>query len=182
MTNALTRRAALKSIAGLSIAPGLSHAQPATGLHVVPARADRTGQPHHVAGVDSYIDFKVLTAETGGGSFVIENRDMARGGPPRHIHYAQEEWFYLVDGGEIVMEIGDRKLTLKPGDSVLAPRNVPHVWAYVGDRPGRMVIAFTPAGKMEDFFTQQGKSTAATPDPRIFETHGMKVVGPPLKV
>ncbi len=65
---------------------------------------------------------------------------------------------------------------------MLAPRNVPHVWAYVGARPGRMIIAFTPAGDMEDFFVQQGKPTAVVGDARVFEAHGMKGIGPPLKM
>jgi len=58
---------------------------------------------------------------------------MVRGGLPRHIHYEQEEWFYFVEGSdEVLMEVGETKLRLKPGDSVLVPRNVPHVWAYLG--------------------------------------------------
>ena len=63
-----------------------------------------------------------------------------------------------------------------------ARQDVPHVWAYVGDTPGRMMIAFTPAGDMEDFFIQQSKPTAVVGDPGIFATHGMKVLGPPLKM
>jgi mannose-6-phosphate isomerase-like protein (cupin superfamily) len=148
---------------------------------VVRARTDRTGQSHTVPQVESRIDFKVLTAETGGSLFVLENRDMVRGGPPRHVHPAQDEWFYLIEGGELAIEIGDRVLRLKPGDSVLAPRNVPHVWAYAGDTPGRMIVAFTPAGTMEDFFAQT-TAPGAVADPKVFETHGMRVVGPPLRV
>src|SRR5579864_522252 len=36
----------------------------------------------------------------------------------------------------VLMEVGETKLRLKPGDSVLAPRNVAHVWAYLGQQPG----------------------------------------------
>ena len=46
-------------------------------VHVVRARADRTGEPHTVPQVDSRLDFKVLTADTGGSLFVLENRDMS---------------------------------------------------------------------------------------------------------
>ena len=107
---------------------------------------------------------------------------MVRGGPPRHIHFEQEEWFFLVEGGEVVMEIGNQKVRLQPGDSVLAPRNVAHVWAYLGDRPGRMLFAFTPAGRIEDFFVQTSKPDAVMGDQRLFEAHDMKVVGPPLSI
>jgi hypothetical protein len=34
----------------------------------------------------------------------------------------------------------------------LGPRQVPHTWAFVGDSTGRVLISFTPAGKMEAFF------------------------------
>ena len=151
-------------------------------VHVVNARTDRTGVPHKAARADSPLDFKVLTAETHGALFILENRDMVRGGPPRHVHYDQEEWFCLIEGGEVAMEIGEQKLRLKPGDSVLAPRNVPHVFAYLGEEPGRMLFAFTPAGSIEDFFIQTSKPDAKVGDQRLFESHRMKVVGPPLLV
>jgi mannose-6-phosphate isomerase-like protein (cupin superfamily) len=116
-----------------------------------------------------------------GALFIMENRKMVRGGPPRHIHYEQEEWFYFVEGSdEVRMEVGETKLRLKPGDSVLAPRNVPHVWAYLGQQPGRMLFAFTPAARIESFFEETSKPDAKANDPSRFERHGMKLVGPPL--
>ncbi len=54
-------------------------------------------------------------------------------------------------------------MTLKPGDSVLGPRRVPHVWAYTGAGPGRILIAFTPAGKMEAFFRDITRADAMPP-------------------
>jgi mannose-6-phosphate isomerase-like protein (cupin superfamily) len=58
----------------------------------------------------------------------------------------QAEWFYALEG-EFSIEVGQERITLKPGDSLLAPRKVPHVWAYVGATRGRILIAFMPAGK-----------------------------------
>ena len=84
---------------------------------------------------------------------VIENEFHATGGPARHLHFNQDEWFYSLQG-EFLFEIGSQKMLLKPGDSVLAPRQVPHVWAFSGSplqKPGRILIAFLPAGKMEAF-------------------------------
>lgn len=124
---------------------------------------------------------KFSLMKTGGALFIMENRNMVRGGPPRHIHYEQEEWFYFVEGNdEVVMEVGEKRLRLKPGDSVLAPRNVPHVWAYLGQQPGKMLFAFTPAGRIESFFEETSKPDAKVNDPSRFERHGMKLVGPPL--
>ena len=181
----LDRRSLLTALAALPLAPYLAiveHAPHAPqSLQVVPAGADRTGHPHKAARANSHLDFKVLTRETNGALFIMENRNMIRGGPPRHIHYEQEEWFYFVEGSDdIVMEIGEKKLRLKPGDSVLAPRNVSHVWAYLGEQPGRMLFAFTPAASIESFFEETSKANAKVNDPTRFERHRMKLVGPPL--
>ena len=66
------------------------------------------------------------------GLFVIENTFHAKGGPARHLHYHQDEWFYSIEG-EFILEVGDQRLRLRTGDSLLAPRKMPHVWAYVGN-------------------------------------------------
>ncbi|HEY9138225.1 MAG TPA: cupin domain-containing protein, partial [Terriglobus sp.] len=123
--------------------------------HVVPADADLLGETHSLG--FSRMCFKVSSAETAGGVFLMEHENLTKGGPYRHVHPAQDEWLYAM-AGEFRVEIGDQKLTLKPGDSVLMPRKVPHVWAQVGDSPGKLLIAFTPAGRMEDFFRDFGKT------------------------
>ena len=133
----LNRRSLLRAVTALPFASWLATPEDGTqAVQVVQAGADRTGQPHKAVRAGSHLDFKVLTRETNGGMFVMENMNMSRGGPPRHVHFEQEEWFCLIEGGDVVMEIGEQKLRLKPGDSVLAPRNVPHVWAYIGEQPG----------------------------------------------
>lgn len=178
----LDRRSVLKFFATLPLGSFSSIAdEQKSAIHLVEAGTDRTGQPHKAARANSHLDFKVLTDESSGALFIMENRNMVRGGPPRHVHYEQEEWFYFIEGSdEVLMEIGETKLRLKPGDSIFAPRNVPHVWAYLGQQPGRMLFAFTPAAKIESFFQETSKPGAKVNDPGRFERHGMKLVGPPL--
>jgi hypothetical protein len=87
--------------------------------------------------------------------------------------------------GEFAFEVGDEKFRLKPGDSAFAPRTVPHVWACVSDKPGTLLAAVSPAGTFETFMRALTKLTKPpTPEEleKAFVTHGMKVVGPPLKV
>ncbi len=130
----------------------------------------------------SEISFKAVPKDNN-GLFVIENTFHAKGGPAKHLHYEQDEWFYAVEG-DFILEVGQERFTLKPGDSLLAPRKIPHVWAYTGDGPrGRMLITFMPAGKMEAFFREVTKANAMPPqDPQLWKTHGMELLGPPLKV
>lgn len=106
----------------------------------------------------------------------------ARGGPARHLHYDQDEWFYVLDG-EFLIEVGADRYTFLPGDSLLAPRTAPHVWASIGTPHGRILITFLPAGRMEAFFREVTKANAMPPqDPDLWRAHGMELVGPPLAV
>ena len=132
----------------------------------------------------SWIDFKVSTADTGGAFFMIEQRELRRFGPPRHVHPNQDEWFRPL-AGTFRVEVGDDKFLIGPGDLLFAPRNVPHVWTHVEEEPGGMLVAFQPAGKMEAFFHEFTKFAAMPPanDMRgLFHDHEMEIVGPPLSL
>jgi mannose-6-phosphate isomerase-like protein (cupin superfamily) len=145
----------------------------------IAAGEDRFGE-HRGLGISS-IAFKVVPQD-GSGLLILENTFRAKGGPARHLHYNQEEWFYAVEG-EFIFEIGQEKFRLKPGDSLLAPRKVPHVWAYTGSTRGRILIAFMPAGKMEAFFRKVTQANAMPPqDPELWRAHDMELLGPPLSV
>ena len=147
--------------------------------HFVAAAFDRSGEVRGL-GV-SLVDFKVLP-EDGGGMLVLENTFHAKGGPAKHLHHDQDEWFYVLEG-EFVLEVGDKRFELTPGASVLAPRGVPHVWAFVGDAPGRILVAFSPAGEMAAFFRLVTRANAMPPqDPALWRAHGMELLGPPLRV
>jgi mannose-6-phosphate isomerase-like protein (cupin superfamily) len=129
----------------------------------------------------STITFKMVPKDST-GLLIIENTFRAKGGPARHLHYEQDEWFYAVEG-EFIIEVGSERFRLNPGDSVLAPRNMPHVWAFVGEQVGRMLITFMPAGKMESFFREVTKANAMPPqEPALWQAHGMALLGPPLAI
>lgn len=130
----------------------------------------------------STISFKVVPQDSS-GIFIIENSFREKGGPARHLHYEQDEWFYALEG-EFAFELGAEKFRLKPGDSLFGPRKVPHGWAFTGGALlGRILIAFLPAGQMEAFFREVTKTNAMPPqDPKLWQAHGMELLGPPLAV
>ena len=143
----------------------------------VAAGEDRFGE-HRGLGI-SVIAFKVVPQDSS-GLLVIENTFHAKGGPARHLHFDQDEWFYAVEG-EFIIEVGQERIRMNPGDSLMAPRRVPHVWAHIGDARGRMLIAFMPAGQMEAFFREVTRADAMPPqDPALWRAHGMELLGPPL--
>jgi quercetin dioxygenase-like cupin family protein len=145
----------------------------------VPAGADQFGERRGL-GV-STIHFKAVPPDPS-GLLALENVFHAKGGPARHLHHAQDEWFYVV-AGEFRFEIGEARFALTAGGSVLAPRAVPHVWAHVGAGTGNILVVFSPAGQMEAFFREVTKANAMPPlDPALWRAHGMELLGPPLPV
>lgn len=170
-------------LASCTTAPRASLARRRRAGSLVRAGHDRAGRPRHVFG-GLRIDAKVTPADTDGDLYVIEHTDQEKGGPPRHVHHAQDEWFYVLEGRYRIV-VGEETFDLGPGDAVLAPREVPHVWAHVSEGQGRLIIAFQPAGQMEAFLGALAEMGGA-PTPQamapLFAAHGMTMLGPPLPV
>lgn len=178
---AIPRRSFLKSaasfvpIATLTDLIAQSAAPPAPEIHPVGTGEDRTGALHSLG--FSSLAFKVASSDTAGNLFVIEHRGLTPGmGPALHLHYSQDEWFYVMEGA-VILQVGDRRITLHSGDSVLGPRRVPHTFSAVG-APAHMLIAFTPADKMEEYFVDAAAQPklAATED--FMNRYDMKWLGP----
>jgi mannose-6-phosphate isomerase-like protein (cupin superfamily) len=149
----------------------------------VQQRHDRFSEPISI-GPKSAIDRKVSGEDTMGSWSMFEAHWSLKGGPPLHVHQVEDEWFYVLEG-EYVVQVGDERFRLTSGDSLLAPRKVPHTYAHLGDGQARLLIAYQPAGRMEDFFLEISRlagSPSAAEIERIFGAQGMEVVGPPLKV
>ena len=130
------------------------------------------------------LSIKVSGKDTGGELLIFEHKDMGKGGPPRHVHFEQDEWFYVIEG-EYAFEVGDEKFRLKRGDTLFAPRQVPHGWAHISDQPGTLLTIVSPVGAFEKFILDTTKHpTLPSPEEidRAFAAHGMEVVGPPLPV
>jgi len=183
----MKRRSFLAGAAAAFPAAGLSafslgqstSSPPDGGIHPVLAGHDRLEEKHSLG--FSTILFKVLPRETSDNLFVIEHKNLMHGGPPVHLHFHQEEWFYVMEG-EVLFQVGDKRQTLRAGESLLGPRGIPHGFAGVGQKPAHMIIAFTPAGRMEAFFREAAVPNGPKMDAALFARFDMQYVGPPLAV
>jgi len=109
------------------------------------------------------------------------------GGIPLHIHYEQDEYWYVIRGEHFV-QIGDKKFYAKAGDLVFGPRGVPHSPRGLTEN-GAGLTMWQPAGTMEEFFHEldeaQRKAGGKLPPPDVlaalFKAHGMEIVGPPAE-
>ena len=177
----IARRTFLKAVASAAPAAALRNlvaqtpAPPATAPHVVQSGQDVTGHLHPLG--FSSLAFKVDPAETAANLFIIEHRNLLPdSGPAMHIHLAQEEWFYVMEG-EVVLQVADQRLHLRTGESVLAPRLVPHTFSATGS-PAHMLIAFTPAGKMEQYFIDAAATPSLAATEAFMNRYDMKWIGP----
>jgi mannose-6-phosphate isomerase-like protein (cupin superfamily) len=185
----LARRSFLKSAASLlpvalirsleaqrpAQAPVEVPAIPRAALHVVGAGHDRLGSTHSLG--FSSLAFKVASSDTSGNLFVIEHTNLTPGtGPALHLHASQEEWFYVMEGA-VVFQVGDQRVTLHAGESILAPRSVPHTFSATGP-PARLLIAFTPAGKMEQYFIDAVAHPHLAATAEFMNRYEMQWIGP----
>jgi quercetin dioxygenase-like cupin family protein len=99
-----------------------------------------------------------------------------------HVHPHQDEWIYVLEG-TYEFQVGQERYPLKAGDSLLAPRQVPHAFTYTGEGLGKMLIVFQPAGKIEAFFHEAAKQTRRLTEAEqkaFFRRHDLEIVGPML--
>jgi mannose-6-phosphate isomerase-like protein (cupin superfamily) len=148
------------------------------GAQVVRRDTDRFGTP--IRFLNGQFHLKVSGIETDGALCIFDTVRTERGGPPLHVHHTQDEWF-RVEEGLFDVRIGDTTQRLGPGDSILAPRGVPHCFANVTDT-GRILVMFQPAGTMEAFFQSGSRlgPMSLGQFAALSAEHGMTVVGPPL--
>jgi quercetin dioxygenase-like cupin family protein len=94
------------------------------------------------------LDMKVLltTEATGGAISVIMAWHKPGEGPPDHIHFSQEEMFFIVEGTYELI-VGDQTATVGPGTLVFIPRNVVHRFSNVGDTTACMLDWSLPGGQ-----------------------------------
>ena len=94
------------------------------------AGADREGESRGL-GI-STIAFKV-SAPTPSDPLILENTFLAKGGPARHLHYDQDEWFYVLEGEmRLFLQKPKQEVRLKPGETFVAAAGRPHLVTNAG--------------------------------------------------
>jgi quercetin dioxygenase-like cupin family protein len=88
---------------------------------------------------------KATTAETDGAYSIVEVTGPPGLGTPLHVHYRDDEGFYVLDG-RARFEVGDQVAEGGPGDFLFGPRDIPHRWTAIGEDPIRMLFILNPGG------------------------------------
>lgn len=130
------------------------------------------------------ITYKAVSADTGGAYSLLE-ATITGDGPPQHIHQAEEEAFYVLEG-QVNILVGERTIQGTPGSFVLIPRGTVHTFFKAGTEPAKLLVIFSPPG-FEQFFveavgSERGMDTAAYVEKAMSLSvkYNIEVVGPPL--
>src|SRR5262249_51071910 len=97
----------------------------------------------------SYFDVGIgsvcLWGEDTGGAYCLLEAGLAPGmGVPRHTHTREDESYFLL-AGELEVIVGGKACILKPGDSLVAPRDIPHQLRNSGDVENHYLLIFWPS-------------------------------------
>lgn len=120
-----------------------------------------------------------------GSCCVLDFTENPGGGPPLHVHTREDELFHILEG-QATFWVGGTVHVARAGETLFAPRNIPHTFKNCSSEPFRMLCIATP-GHIEAFFdfgAPNPDGTAPSDDAiieRIIRTapeYGMTILGP----
>ncbi len=130
--------------------------------------------------------YRIVTTadESGGRHFVMDVVEPPGGGPPRHTHEGEDEYFVVLEG-EVTFDVDGSVSTVTAGGSAFVPRGVPHCFKNQSTDDVRLLVMFTP-GTAEGFFEYGLTVNGARPSEqhlisRILELaprYGIELLGP----
>jgi quercetin dioxygenase-like cupin family protein len=128
---------------------------------------------------------KATGDQTGGAFGLIEQVLPAGFASPYHVHHAEDETFYVLEG-EVTFISGDRTIKATAGSYAFLPRDLPH--GFKVDVSARLLILATPAG-FEQFVIEMGEPARDTSAPpasppdmeklmRLAAKYQLEILGP----
>jgi len=125
---------------------------------------------------------RVFGRDTNGTLAVVESIDAPQTGPPPHIHHREDETFQVL-AGEYEFMVAGKTVSARAGDTLFAPRGIPHTYRCVSPTGGKLSVVLTPSG-FENFFLRVGSMTPEEQQniPRVIEiakTFGLEFLPPP---
>ena len=64
---------------------------------------------------------------------------------PRHTHTREDEAYYVLSG-ELEVIVADEVFVLGAGDTLIAPRDIPHQLRNSGNAENHYLLVFSPSG------------------------------------
>jgi len=115
-----------------------------TSMHRAPAIKHQPRSKRYY--FDVGIGCVCLSGADTGGAYCLLDIGLAPGmAVPRHMHTREDEAYYVLSG-ELEVVVGDEVFILRAGDTLIAPRDIPHQLRNSGDVENHYLIMFSPSG------------------------------------
>ena len=124
-------------------------------MHDIPAPAYRASSVKHQPRSSRYyfdvgIGSVCLSGADTGGAYCLLEVGLAPGmSVPRHRHTREDEAYFVLVG-ELEVTVGEEVFILRPGECLMAPRDIPHQLRNSGDVENHYLLVFSPSG-FEEF-------------------------------
>ncbi|HZQ64058.1 MAG TPA: cupin domain-containing protein [Gaiellaceae bacterium] len=142
--------------------------------------------------LDTLVNVRVSHDAGADGISVVESLARRGDSPPYHVHHTEDEVFHLLEG-ELRLLVDGKRTTLHAGETLLAPKDVPHTYCVTSVRARWLVV--TTNGDFERFVRELSRPAEAAelPPPagppsaeeqrllaEAAARHGIELIGPPL--
>jgi quercetin dioxygenase-like cupin family protein len=103
-------------------------------------------------------------------TFVETNNEEGAGVPP-HYHTREDEIFYVVEG-EVEFLLNGERVIAKTGDTIFAPRNIPHAYTFL--KQTKMTTTIVPGG-FDEMFREVNAMDQSNPEEvvKVFNKYGV---------
>lgn len=101
---------------------------------------------------------KITPVETGGRLLQFETTHAPGTAVPPHIHYEEDEAFYVL-AGRFAFALGETRVAATAGACSYAPRGAVHAFTSVGPEEGRLLVTVTLGLQHEAFMREVDELT-----------------------
>ncbi len=108
-----------------------------------------TGTTNSFWFLNTHISIRISGHDNADHISVLEHQAYYADSPPLHIHHTEDEVFVLLEGA-FRFVIGDNEYRLKAGETILAPKGIPHTY-IVESQSGGKWLTITSNYDFEDF-------------------------------
>jgi quercetin dioxygenase-like cupin family protein len=109
--------------------------------------------------------------------------------PPLHVHHAEDEAFYILEG-ELTFVCGEHRWHADTGAFIFLPKDIAHGFLVEGSQPARLLQFTVPAG-LEQFHAEMGEPARSLTMPpsgppdlakmqALADNYYFEIVGPPV--
>ncbi|MFA5122894.1 cupin domain-containing protein [Zavarzinia sp.] len=141
---------------------------------------------------NSLIAIRLSAGDGADGLCLVEQWLPPGEAPPEHLHRNEDEVFHLL-AGELRIRVGTAERLVRAGETLVAPKGVPHAFAVTGEE-GAHLLTVTRGGDFEAMLRQASRpaATPTLPEAGVPDAgaiahlteccrrNAIEIVGPPL--